>query len=162
MSASGWRWPCNRSQWQQRSSQHREHMIHTTSTKASPPAEPRLKPFQGLRGLTRADLPAEIIAGVTLAALAIPLNIGYAEVAGLPPVTGLYAAVLPMAAYALFSSSRQLVGGPDAAITAVIGSLLFALANPDDPRYIQLAYALALVCSALFFAVWFFRLGFLA
>ena len=132
------------------------------STNATASPEPRLHFFLGLRGIARGNLPAEIIAGVTLAALAIPLNIGYAEVAGLPPVTGLYAAVLPMAVYALFSSSRQLVGGPDAAITAVIGSLLFALAVPEDPRYVQLAYALALVCAVLFFAVWYFRLGFLA
>ena len=50
------------------------------------------RPFVGLRGVALADLPREVSAGITLAALMIPLNIGYAQVAGLPPVTGLYAA----------------------------------------------------------------------
>ncbi|MBV9355634.1 MAG: SulP family inorganic anion transporter, partial [Chloroflexi bacterium] len=124
------------------------------------PAPPLL--FRGLRGISSADLPREVLAGVTLAALAIPLNIGYAQVANLPPVTGLYAAILPMAVFAVFASSRQLVAGPDAPIAALIGSLLLLLAQPDDPRYVQLAYALGLVCALVFFALWAFKLGFLA
>ncbi len=118
--------------------------------------------FRGLRGITRADLPREVLAGVTLAALAIPFNIGYAQVANLPPVVGLYAAIFPMAVFAIFASSRQLVAGPDAPIAALIGSLLLLLAPADDPRYVQLAYALALMCALVFFAPWAFKLGFLA
>ena len=90
-------------------------MSTPTPTTATSPAEPRLRILQGLRG----QKPAEIMAGVTLAALAIARNLGYAEVAGLAPVVGLYAAVLAMAVYALFSSSRLLVSGPDAAIAAL-------------------------------------------
>ena len=54
------------------------------------------QPLAGLRGIRWADVPREVSAGVTLAALVIPLNIGYAQVAGLPPVVGLYAAIIPL------------------------------------------------------------------
>lgn len=118
--------------------------------------------FQGLRGVRQADLPTEILAGVTLAALMIPLNIGYAQVAGLPATVGLYSAILPMVAFAIFCTSRQVVASPDAAIAALLGSTLVGLAAPDDPRYIQLAYAVALLCALIFFLFSFFKLGFLA
>lgn len=113
-----------------------------------------------LRGVKA--LPQEILAGITLAALMIPLNIGYAQVAGLPPVVGLYACILPMIAFALFSTSRNLVASPDAPISALIGGLLVALAAPNDPRYVQLAFALGLLCALIFFLFWLFKLGFLA
>lgn len=118
------------------------------------------RPFVALRGVKA--LPQEILAGITLAALMIPLNIGYAQVAGLPPVVGLYACILPMIAFALFSTSRNLVAGPDAPISALIGGLLVALAAPNDPRYVQLAFALGLLCALIFFLFWLFKLGFLA
>ena len=70
------------------------------------------RPFEGLRGITRTDLPREIFAGFTLAALIIPLNIGYAQVAGLPAAMGLYAAILPLVIFALFTTSRHVAGGP--------------------------------------------------
>jgi MFS superfamily sulfate permease-like transporter len=110
------------------------------------------KLFEGIRGVTKADLPKEAMAGVTLAALMVPLNIGYAQVAGLPPIVGLYSAILPMIVFALLSSSRQLVAGPDAPVAALIGSLLGAMAAPDDPHYLQLALAQALMCAVVFFA----------
>jgi high affinity sulfate transporter 1 len=121
---------------------------------------PRL--FVGLRGDGQINLPNEILAGVTLAALMIPLNIGYAQVAGLPPIVGLYTAIVPSLLWAIFSTSRHLVASPDAPIAALIGSLLTAMAAPGDPRYAQLAFAQALVCAVFFFLFWFFRLGFLA
>jgi high affinity sulfate transporter 1 len=127
------------------------------------PSNKKLRPptfLQGIRGVK--DIPKEIIAGVTLAALMIPLNIGYAQVAGLPPVVGLYAAIWPMIAFALFATSRNLIASPDAPIAALIGGLLSALIAPDDPLYVQYSYALALVCALIFFVFWFFRLGFLA
>jgi len=118
--------------------------------------------FQGLRGVSQADLPKEILAGVTLAALMIPLNIGYAQVAGLSPTTGLYAAILPMVAYAIFCTSRQVVASPDAAIAALLGASLVGLATPGDPRYGQLALAATLLCALIFALFWYFKLGFLA
>jgi high affinity sulfate transporter 1 len=126
-------------------------------------AQPRFtlpRPFAALRGVK--ELPKEIIAGVTLAALMIPLNIGYAQVAGLPPVVGLYAAIWPMVAFALFATSRNLVASPDAPIAALIGGLLAALVAPEDPLYVQYGFALALLCALIFFLFWLFKLGFLA
>jgi len=118
--------------------------------------------LQGLSGFRRENLVSEVLAGVTLAALMIPLNIGYAQVAGLPPTVGLYAAILPMIAFALCCSSQQLVSSPDASSTAMLGSQLVGLAALSDPRYVQLAYANSMVCAAIFFLFWYFKLGFLA
>ena len=120
------------------------------------------KPFVALPRLDRAGWIREILAGVTLAALVIPLNIGYADVAGLPPEVGLYAGIVPMIAYAIFATSRHVIASPDAAIAALIGSLLMLLATPNSPEYVQLAYALAIVCAVFFGLFWLFRLGFLA
>ena len=118
--------------------------------------------FSGLRGMTWANLPSEISAGITLAALIIPLNIGYAQVAGLPPVFGLYAGIIPLAIFALFTSSRHVVGSPDAPISAILGAMLIGFAPIGDPLRVQYALALALMCGLLFFVFWFFRLAFLA
>ena len=97
--------------------------------------------FSGLRGITRADVPREISAGITLAALIIPLNIGYAQVAGFPPVFGLYAGIIPLAIFALFTSSPHVVGSPDAPISAIVGAMLIGFAPIGDPLRMQ--YALA-------------------
>ncbi len=118
--------------------------------------------FSGLQGMTWADLPREISAGVTLAALMIPLNIGYAQVAGLPPVFGLYAGIIPLVIFAIFTSSRHVVGSPDAPIAAIMGAMLIGFAPIGDPLRVQYALALALLCGLLFFLFWFFRLAFLA
>ena len=118
--------------------------------------------FSGLRGFTWASFPSEISAGITLAALIIPLNIGYAQVAGLPPVFGLYAGIIPLAVFAIFTSSRHVVGSPDAAIAAVLGAVLIGFAPIGDPLRVQFALALALMCGLLFFVFWYFRLAFLA
>ena len=119
-------------------------------------------PFAGLRGVKPADLPREISAGVTLAALMIPLNIGYAQVAGLPPVAGLYAAIVPLIILALLTSSRHLVTSPDASMAGLVGAALVAFAAPGDPMRLQYALALALMIGGLFFIFWLFRLAFLA
>jgi SulP family sulfate permease len=120
------------------------------------------RPFAGLREVTLADAPREISAGITLAALMIPLNIGYAQVAGLPAVAGLYAAIIPLAVFALLTSSRHLVTSPDASMAGLVGAALVAFAVPGDPLRLQYALALALLCGLLFFVFWIFRLAFLA
>ncbi len=121
---------------------------------------PRL--FAGLSGIKLADVPREVSAGVTLAALMIPLNIGYAQVAGLPPAAGLYAAIIPLVVFALLASSRHLVTSPDASMATLVGATLVAFAAPGDPRRLQYALALAVVCALVFFVFWIFRLAFLA
>lgn len=120
------------------------------------------RPFAGLSGIRLVDLPREVSAGLTLAALMIPLNIGYAQVAGLPPAAGLYAAIIPLIVFALLSSSRHLVTSPDASMASLVGASLVAFAMPGDPLRMQYALALALVCSVIFFVFWIFRLAFLA
>ena len=120
------------------------------------------RPFAGLKGVTLADAPREVSAGITLAALMIPLNIGYAQVAGLPPVAGLYAAIIPLAVFALLTSSRHLVTSPDASMAGLVGAALVAFAAPGDPLRLQYALALAVICGLLFFVFWAFRLAFLA
>jgi sulfate permease, SulP family len=120
------------------------------------------RPFAGLRGVTLVDVPREAMAGVTLAALMIPLNIGYAQVAGLPPTAGLYAAIVPLAVFALLASSRHLVTSPDASMATLVGAALVAFAAPGTPERLQYALALAMVCAVLFFLFWIFRLAFLA
>jgi len=118
--------------------------------------------FFGLKGATWANLPTEISAGITLAALIIPLNIGYAQLAGLPPAFGLYAGIIPLAIFALFNGSPHQVTSPDAASTAILGAVLIGFAAVGDPLRVEYAMALALMCGLLFFVFWLFRLAFLA
>jgi high affinity sulfate transporter 1 len=116
----------------------------------------------GLRGTKVADLPREIPAGITLAAMILPLNIGFAQLAGLPATAGLYAGIVPLVLFAIFSSSRQVVASPDAPITALLAATLVAFAPVGDPLRLQYALAIALLSALLFFVFWFFRLAFLA
>jgi sulfate permease, SulP family len=121
--------------------------------------------FTGARtilALSPSEYPREIAAGLTLAALMVPLNIGYAQIAGLPPEVGLYAAVVPILGYALLSTSRHVVASPDAVIAALIASSIGGMAVAGSAHYVELAAAQALVCAAVFSALWWFRLGFLA
>jgi high affinity sulfate transporter 1 len=118
--------------------------------------------FSGLRGITRASLPNEISAGITLAALIIPLNIGYAQVAGLPPAVGLYAGILPLAIFALFSSSRHVISSPDASTAALMAAALLGMAAPGDPLRVHYALVIALLCGLILLIFWYFRLAFLA
>jgi len=115
-----------------------------------------------LAGLTSKNLVRELTAGVTLLAIAIPLNIGYAQIAGLPPTAGLYALIVPTLVYALVVSSRQLVLSPDAAAAALVGSSLGGLATAGSADYSTLALAQAIICGVMFVLMSAFKLGFLA
>src|SRR5579864_1450397 len=70
----------------------------------------------------RTDLPGGIVAGLSVAAVALPVGVAYAQLAGFRPEVGLYASILPLAAYALFGTSRQLIVGPDAATCAIVAA----------------------------------------
>jgi SulP family sulfate permease len=124
------------------------------------PAKPLA--FRPLAGLTGRNVLREFLAGVTLLAIAVPLNIGYAQIAGLPATAGLYALVVPSIFYAFTVSSRQLVASPDAAAAALVASSLGGLAVAGGKDYITLALAQALICGVLFLLCAFFKLGFLA
>ena len=95
-------------------------------------------------------------------AIAVPLNIGYAQIAGLPPTAGLYALVLPAIVYALAVSSRQLVASPDAAAAALVASSIGGLAVAGSADYLTLALAQAILCGVMFLLLAVFKLGFLA
>ena len=114
-----------------------------------------------LRGLRRGDLGRELLAGVTLLAVSVPLNIGYAQIAGLPPTAGLYALVIPTLVYVLLVSSRQVVASPDAAAAALVFSSLLSIgAAPADLA--EMAAAQAILCGAVLVGAALLRLGFLA
>src|SRR6187402_1802111 len=115
-----------------------------------------------LPGLTLKILPFELLSGVTLLALAVPLNIGYAQIAGLPPIAGLYSLIVPSIAFALLASSRQLIVSPDAAASALVASSLTGLAAVGSEDYVAMALAQAIVGGLMFFVCAFFKLGFLA
>ncbi|HLA16856.1 MAG TPA: SulP family inorganic anion transporter [Candidatus Limnocylindrales bacterium] len=114
-----------------------------------------------LRRYGRDKLRFDALAGITVAALIVPLSIGYAQVAGLPPEAGLYASLVPLLAYAIFGSSRRLIIGPDAATAAIVGATIAPLAVAADER-LQLAAALALLVAVVFVAMRLASVGFLA
>lgn len=115
-----------------------------------------------LVGVTRRNLLSELTAGVTLLAIAIPLNIGYAQIAGLPATAGLYALVIPTIVYVLVVSSRQVVASPDAAAAALVASSIGGLAAAGSDDYLTMALAQAILCGVMFILLAVFKLGFLA
>ncbi|MCC2033510.1 SulP family inorganic anion transporter [Microbacterium allomyrinae] len=115
-----------------------------------------------LAGLTTRTLATELTAGVTLLAIAIPLNIGYAQIAGLPATAGLYALIVPTIVYALVVSSRQVVASPDAAAAALVASSIGGLAAAGSANYATLALAQAIICGVMLVLLSVFKLGFLA
>lgn len=115
-----------------------------------------------LAGLTRQNLGRELLGGVTLVAIAIPLNIGYAQIAGLPATAGLYALIVPTIIYALVVSSRQVVASPDAAAAALVASSIGGLAAAGSASYQSLALAQAIICGVMFMLLSVLKLVFLA
>ncbi len=122
----------------------------------------RLPLLQGLLPVARSQIPVDVLAGVTLAALSIPEVLGYAKIAGMPVVTGLYTLLLPMAVYAVLGSSRHLVVGADSATAAILSASLAGLAVMGSARYVQLAGLVALLAGGLLLLARLARLAFLA
>jgi high affinity sulfate transporter 1 len=104
----------------------------------------------------------DILAGLTVAALALPSGMAYAEVAGVSPVNGLYALLLPAVLYTLLGSSRQLIVGPEGSISALVGAAILPLAVAGSAEAAELAAMLALLVAACFLLAWVVRLGWLA
>jgi len=111
-------------------------------------------------GYRRAWLLPDLRAGAVLTALLIPVGIGYAEVAGLPPATGLYATIIPLAAYAVFGPSRVLVLGPDSALAPIIAAAILPLSLGNDGRAVALAGVLAIMVGLVLLLGGVLRLGF--
>ncbi len=118
--------------------------------------------LRGVLPVHRSQGAADLLAGVTLAALGIPEVLGYAKIAGMPVVTGLYTLLLPMAVFAVLGCSRHLVVGADSATAVIIAASLVGLAAPGSARYVQLAGLAALLTGALLLLARAARLGFLA
>jgi MFS superfamily sulfate permease-like transporter len=99
---------------------------------------------------------------VNLACINVAQVLGYARIAGMPVVTGLYTLLLPPVAFALFGSSRHLVVAADSATAAILASSLSLIAAPSSAHYVSLVGALALLTAAMLLLARIFKLGFLA
>lgn len=104
----------------------------------------------------------DVAAGLSVAAIALPVGIAYASLAGVPVETGIYAAIFPLFAYAIFGSSRQLIIGPDAATCIMVAASLAPLAAGDPERYLALVPVLTLITGLFYLCAGWARLGFIA
>lgn len=118
-----------------------------------------LPPVRWLGGYQAAWLPGDVVAGVTLAAYAIPVSLAYASLAGLPPQVGIYGYLLGGLGYALLGSSRQLAVGPTSAISLMVAASVAPMAEGDAERYVQIASLAAFTVAGLCFLAWLFRLS---
>uniref|UniRef100_A0A7V6A5T9 SulP family inorganic anion transporter n=1 Tax=Desulfobacca acetoxidans TaxID=60893 RepID=A0A7V6A5T9_9BACT len=118
--------------------------------------------LQGVLPLNRSQAPADIMAGITLAALNIPQAMGYTKIAGTPVITGLYVILIPPLLFAFFGSSRHLVVGADSATAAILAAGLAGLAARGSSEYTALCGLLAIMAATLLFLARFIGLGFLA
>jgi MFS superfamily sulfate permease-like transporter len=108
------------------------------------------------------DFRHDAIAGLSVAAVALPVSIAYAELAGFDPVVGLYSSILPLVAYAIFGTSRQLMVNPDAAACAMIAAAIAPLAGNSAELYLSLTITLTLLTGLFCIVASYFRLGALA
>ena len=115
-----------------------------------------------LKHYDRSWLRSDLVAGLSVAAIALPVGIAYADLAGVPAVIGMYSAIFPLLAYALFGSSRQLMTGPDAATCIIVAAALGPLAGGDAERYLALMVVLTLMTGALYILAGFLRMGLIA
>lgn len=112
--------------------------------------------------INKSNFGSELLAGITLIAISVPLNIGYAQIAGLPATAGLYALVVPTLIWAFTTTSRQVVAAPDAAAAALVASSLTGLAVAGGENYLAMAAAQAILGGLIFILLAVFKLGFLA
>lgn len=110
----------------------------------------------------KAPLTSEIIAGLILAAVGIPEVMGFAKIAGMPVITGLYTILFPLVIFALFCSSRHLIVGADSATAAILSGTLVSIAVIGSQNYIALASTVALLCAVFLIIARVFQLGFIA
>ena len=122
-----------------------------------------LRWLPGLRILSRYEAAwflHDVVAGLVLATMLVPVGIAYAVASGLPGIYGLYATIVPLLAYALFGPSRILVLGPDSALAAVILGVVVPLSGGDPLRAVTLASMMAIVSGAICILAGIARLGF--
>ena len=114
------------------------------------------------RRYDRQALLSDGVAAVIVTVMLIPQSLAYAMLAGLPPVVGLYASILPLIAYAIFGTSRTLAVGPVAVVSLLTATAAGAVATPGSAEYITAAITLALLSGMILLAMGIFRLGFVA
>ncbi|HTQ84786.1 MAG TPA: SulP family inorganic anion transporter [Candidatus Solibacter sp.] len=114
-----------------------------------------------LRGYKSRWLRHDLMAGLVMTAMLVPVGIAYAEASGLPGINGLYATIVPLLAYAVFGPSRILVLGPDSALAAVILTVVLPLSGGDPQRAVAVAAAMAVVSGIVCVAMGVARLGFI-
>jgi sulfate permease, SulP family len=114
-----------------------------------------------LAGYDRKLLASDLSAGLTVGVMLIPQGMAYALIAGMPPIYGLYASLVPLVVYALMGTSRQLSVGPVAMVSLLVAAGVGPLAGGDPQRYIELALLLALMVGVLQLAMGLLRFGFL-
>lgn len=115
--------------------------------------------MESLKGDLKSIFPGDLLAGVTVALVVIPQSIAYADLAGMPPYTGLLAAALPAIAASFFSSSPYLQTGPVALTSILSFGVLSQLAPPSSANYISLAASLALLVGVFRVLIGLFRFG---
>src|SRR5258708_3766923 len=115
-----------------------------------------------MRSYQRAWLHHDLVAGLVLTTMLVPVGIAYAEASGVPGIYGLYATIVPLLAYAVFGPSRILVLGPDSALAGVILAVVMPLSVGDPQRAAALASAMAIVSGVACVAAGFARLVFLS
>lgn len=116
----------------------------------------KIKFLQTLKSYDKANLPNDILAGLVIAAVSIPISMGYSQIAGLPAVYGLYGSVFPIIAFAILSSSPQFIFGVDAAPAALIGSALVTLGIESGSSEAMSAVPMLTFFVALWLAVFYF------
>ncbi|PCE25363.1 sodium-independent anion transporter [Paraburkholderia acidicola] len=122
----------------------------------------RLPLLKGVLPLGRAAALRDALAGITLASMNIPQVLGYARIAGMPAVTGLYTVLLPIVAFAIFGASRHLVVAADSATATIFASQLSTMAPLASGAYVALAGAVAMLTAGMLLLARIFKLGFLA
>src|SRR6187402_503456 len=116
--------------------------------------------LQILRRYEAAWLPQDIIAGLVLTTMLVPVGIAYAVASGVPGIYGLYATIFPLLAYALFGPSRILVLGPDSSLAAVILAVVVPLSAGDPAKAVAIASMMAVVAGLFCIFIGLVRLGF--
>jgi high affinity sulfate transporter 1 len=139
-----------------------EARMSTTTPTAQKKTERNPNFLAGILPIDPSRISIDIIAGITLAALAIPEVMGYTKIAGMPVVTGLYTILVPTALFALFGSSRHLVVGADSATAAIMAAGLAGLAATASPEYVAYAGILALMAAGFLILARIAKLGFIA
>ena len=110
---------------------------------------------------TRQDLSGDVLAGLTVGIMLVPQSMAYAMLAGMPPIYGLYASLVPLLVYALFASSRHVSPGTVAIDSLIMVFALSTFADPNSPQYIQLAFMFAFMVGIVHMIMAIGRLGFL-